>query len=125
MCPSGDLRALSWTGQGVSGCQHVSRGQLISCVHRAETAACRTEKLALSGPDESRAAATRAPTWPTPTATSPSSGTGRRRGATVHYPLVPKPRQDRAAALAGRARAITEEEDEATRPAIRRGGEAA
>lgn len=107
----------------------IHHGDAMTCVHRAETAECRKEKLAFGlpadrGPDESfcRSSCTnlvytdrdiaqlrsKIPAWET----------------TAHDPLAPQPRRARAAALAARAGSIIDAR-EAIRPVISEDGEAA
>ncbi|MFJ4582651.1 integrase SAM domain protein [Streptomyces echinatus] len=107
----------------------IHHGEGMTCVHRAETAECRKEKLALGLPDD---------TGPDETFCSTSCGnlayTDRdivylqsrvqEWEATAHDPLSPRPRRDRAAALASRARTVIEQHN-ASRPTVEEGGAAA
>ncbi len=103
----------------------IHHGDAMTCVHRAETAECRREKLALgppadSGPDDSFCRSScinlgytdrdiaqllsKIPAWE----------------ATAHDPLAPQPRRARAAALAAQARSVVEAH-EAVRPVVGEG----
>jgi integrase len=107
----------------------IHHGEGMTCVHRAETAECRKEKIALglpedTGPDESfcRTSCTnlvytdrniaylqsRIPLW----------------DAIAHDPLSPQPRRDRATAFAARARTIIKQH-QTTRPTGNEDGAAA
>ncbi|MGW7363932.1 site-specific integrase [Streptomyces sp. NPDC054841] len=107
----------------------IHHGEAMTCVHRAETAACRKEKVALglpadSGPDESFCQSSCTNLAYTDRDIADLRSKIAEWDATAHDPLAPKPRRDRAAAQAARARAIVEDH-EATRPAVPRDGEAA
>nr|WP_205123825.1 integrase SAM domain protein [Streptomyces sp. ST1020] len=103
----------------------IHHGDATTCVHRAETAECRREKLALgppadSGPDDSFCRSScinlgytdrdiaqllsKIPAWE----------------ATAHDPLAPQPRRAGAAALAAQARSVVEAH-EAVRPVVGEG----
>ncbi|GAX58587.1 integrase SAM domain protein [Streptomyces olivochromogenes] len=107
----------------------IHHGEAMTCVHRAETAVCNKEKLALGLPADSAPDELFCRSSCTNLAYTDRDIAGlnckiSRWEATAHDPLAPQPRRARAAAQAARARAIVEEH-EATRPAILRGGEAA
>ncbi|MFD7498156.1 hypothetical protein ACFV8T_38540 [Streptomyces sp. NPDC059832] len=105
----------------------IHHGDAMTCVHRAETAACRTEKLLLElpaddGPDEAFCRSTCANL-----AYTDRDITGHRSRLSVlereaSDPMTPGPRRDRAAAQAERIRAVIGRH-EASRPrALDEGG---
>lgn len=107
----------------------IHHGEAMTCVHRAETAACRKERHALGlpadgGPDESFCRSSCTNLAYTDRDIADLRSKIAEWGAAAHDPLAPRPRRDRAAAQAVQARAIVEEH-EATRPSIPGGGEAA
>ncbi|MFI2369907.1 site-specific integrase [Streptomyces sp. NPDC018833] len=99
----------------------IHHGEAMTCVHRAETAACRKEKLLLGlpaddGPDESLCRST----CVNLAYTDRDIAEHRTRLAVLvaeaHDPMTPRPRQDRAAAQADQILAVIEQH-ETSRPA--------
>ncbi|WP_242537437.1 integrase SAM domain protein [Streptomyces sp. BRB081] len=107
----------------------IHHGDAMTCVHRAETAECRKEKLALglaadSGPDESFCRRSCSNLIYTDRDIAQLRGKLSTWDATAHDPLAPQPRRARAAALAAQARSVIEAH-EAIRPDTRQNGDAA
>ncbi|WP_274565081.1 hypothetical protein [Streptomyces spiramyceticus] len=101
----------------------------MTCVHRAETAECRKEKLALglrvdSGPDESFCRSSCANLVYTDRDIAQRRSKIPAWEAAADDPLAPLPRRARAAALVAQARSVIDAH-EATRPVNRQGGDAA
>ncbi|MFG2440804.1 integrase SAM domain protein [Streptomyces sp. NPDC048508] len=131
-------RSTSFSGRVVRSVRSVERllnqvdpdihhGEGMSCVHRAETAECRKEKLALglpedSGPDETFCRSSCTNLVYTDRDIAHQQGRIPLWDATATDPLSPRPRRDRAAALASQARTVIEEHEAACRRDGRCGG---
>lgn len=125
-------RAAAFAGRTVTGVRNVTRllasadpdihhGEAMTCVHRAETAACRAARIADGlpggdGPDDSECRSTCVNLAYTDRDIASLRERTVRLAAAAADPLAPAPLRDRAAAQAARAQAIIDRH-ESSRPA--------